>query len=110
MLEGIYTEQIFQHPSLRPALPQPQETSGTTAGSEAIYRYSLRESDYPVLSLAEPISDNVGDVIMPGHYELALTDERDFLILIQSKNPVAIIPVIKVEEDASEKQRLNDKK
>ena len=30
------------------------------------------------------------------------------MILLQSKNPVALIPVVKVEEDATEKVRLED--
>ncbi len=110
MLEGIYAEQVFNHRSVRPYIPCPQETSGYFTGSQAIYRYSLKDSDYPTISIADPLYDGQGDVIPPGHYELALSDERDFLILMQSKNPRAIIPVFKVEEDKTEEQRLNDKK
>lgn len=110
MLEGIYVNGVFNHPSLRPDLPSPQETSGTYIGSDAIYRYSLKDSDYPTLSIAEPIFDGNGGVIPPGHYELALSDEKDFFILMQSKNPRAIIPVFQVDEDINEEQRLNDPK
>ncbi|MFR1672846.1 MAG: hypothetical protein ACLSWI_07890 [Candidatus Gastranaerophilaceae bacterium] len=110
MLEGIYVNQVLNHKSVRPYIRCPQETSGYFTGTQAIYRYSLKDSDYPILSLAEPLFDGQGDVIPPGHYELALSDERDFLILMQSKNPRAIIPVFKVEEDLTEQQRINDKK
>ena len=48
-------------------------------------------------------------MIKPGHYEIALSDSMEFLILLESKNPIAIIPVIKIEEDATEKERLNNK-
>lgn len=110
MLEGLFFENTIMHDRIRPYPIEPQETSGLTVGSEAIYRYALRESDYPTLIIIDPIYDGEKDVIKPGHYELALSDEKDFLILIQSKEPVAIIPVFKIEEDDTEKARLNDPK
>lgn len=110
MIEGIYVDRVWMHPNIRPYPIEPQETSGTSVGSQMIYRYALRESDYPTLIIVDPIYDGEKDVIKPGHYELALSDERDFLILVQSKEPVAIIPVFKIQEDDSEKDRLNDKK
>ena len=110
MIDGMYTDAVFMHPNIRPYPQQPQNMSGNRLGSEAIYRYALEESDYPTLVLADNLFDREMDFIPPGHYELALTDEWDFLLLLQSKKPVAIIPVIKVEEDDSEKDRLNDQK
>lgn len=99
MLEGIYTETILMHPEIRPYPIHPQETGGVIQGTQAIYRYSLRDSDYPILIIIDEISDSEGDKIPAGHYELALSDERDFLIIMQSKKPIAIIPTFKVEED-----------
>ena len=110
MLEGVFAENVLTHPNVRPYPQQPQETSGYYVGTQAIYRYSLKDSDYPTLIITDPLFDNAGGVINSGYYELALSDMRDFLILIQSKNPVAVIPVIKVEEDATEPARLNNKK
>ncbi len=110
MLEGLFVEKVLMHETIRPYPIEPQETSGLSVGSEMYYRYSLRESDYPTLIIIDPIYDGEKNVIKPGHYELALSDERDFLILIQSKKPIAIIPVFKIEEDESEKDRLNDPK
>lgn len=109
MLEGMYVEKVLTHPNIRPYPIEPQETSGYFVGSQAIYKYSLKDSDYPTLIIPEPLYDNDGGIITPGYYELALTDSREFLILMQSKNPRAIIPVIKIEEDASEHARLNNK-
>ncbi len=99
MLEGIYTEGVLQFKEIRPYPIEPQETSGVSLGSQTIYRYSLQDSDYPILILVENISDGEGHKIEAGHYELALSDERDFLILMQTKNPVAIIPAFKIEEE-----------
>lgn len=110
MLEGVFAENVLTHPNVRPYPQQPQETSGYYVGTQAIYRYSLKDSAYPTLIITDPLFDNAGGVINSGYYELALSDMRDFLILIQSKNPVAVIPVIKIEEDATEAARLNNKK
>lgn len=110
MFEGIYTEHILMHPTIRAYPQQPQNMSGVTLGSQAIYRYSLDDSDYPTLVLANYLFDGEMDFIPPGHYELALSDDWDFFILLQSKEPKAIFPVIKVEEDESEKKWLQDPK
>ncbi len=110
MIEGIYTDTVLMHPTIRAYPPQPQNMSGIRMGSQAIYRYALDESDYPTLVLANYLFDGEMDFIQPGHYELALSDDWRFFILAQSKTPIALIPVIKVEEDESEKDRLNDPK
>ena len=95
MLEGMFVESIMTHSETR-AYPQyPTITSGESLGSDSIYRYGLRESSYPTLSLVDNICDNVGNCIPPGHYELALSDDRQFLILIESKQPLAIMPMEK---------------
>lgn len=109
MLEGIFAENVLNHPNVRPYPQQPQETSGYYVGTQAIFRYSLKNSDYPTLIIPDPLFDNAGGMIKPGYYELALSDMRDFLILIQSKEPIAVIPVIKIEEDTTEQTRLNNK-
>ena len=93
MFEGMYVDQVLMHENIRAYPIMPQETSGVDLGSQAIYRYALKESDYPTLIIIDPIYDNGGNVIQPGYYELALSDMRDFLILIQSKKAFAIIPV-----------------
>jgi hypothetical protein len=98
------------HPTTRPDPIMPQETSGITVDSKTYVRYSLAESDYPTLVIVDPIYDGDGNVIKPGYYELALSDSQEFLLLIQSKEAVAVIPVFKVEEDALEPVRLNNKK
>ncbi len=110
MIEGIYTDTVLMHPTIRPYPQQPQNMSGVRMGSQAIYRYALEESEYPTLVLANYLFDGEMDFIRPGHYELALDDEWKFLILLQSKNPVALIPTVKIEEDISQKDRLNDPK
>lgn len=106
----MYVENIMMHSETR-AYPQyPTITSGEMLGTDSIYRYSLRESSYPTLSIVDKITDGQGNFIQPGHYELALSDERDFLILIQGKQPIAIMPVFKLEIETSEKSQIMDNK
>ena len=90
MLEGIFVEKVLTQEYIRPYPQQPQETSGYFVGSQAIYKYSLKSSDYPTIIIPDPLYDNDGGVIRPGFYELALSDSRDFLILLESKNPSAV--------------------
>lgn len=110
MLEGIYVDKILMYSETRVYPIKPQDTAGLVVGTQSFYRYSLRESTYPTLSIVDEISDGQGNIIPPGHYELALSDERDFLILIQSKKAIAIIPVFKVEVDMSQYEQVRDKK
>lgn len=110
MLEGAFFDNVMMHSETRPYPQSPQETAGVVLGSESIYRYGLRESTYPTLSIVDEITDGKGHFIPPGHYELALTDNMEFLILIQSKTAVAVIPVIHVEVEISEEKQVRDNK
>ncbi len=110
MIEGLYVDNIMMHSETRVYPAEPQITAGLIVGSQSFYKYSLRESSYPTLSLVDELTDGQGHVIPPGHYELALSDERDFLILIQSKKAVAIIPVFKIDIDMSQYEVVRDKK
>jgi hypothetical protein len=109
MLEGIYVDKIMLFKESRIYPQEPQITAGLIVGDQSFYKYSLRESTYPTLTLVDEISDGQGNIIPPGHYELALSDEKDFLILIESKKAVAIIPVFKVEIDMSQYEQVHDK-
>lgn len=108
--EGFFVEDIFTQKDARPYPVQPQETAGLYTGTQAIYRYSLPDSEFPILTIDDPLFDAMGNVLPPGHYELALSDDRKYLLLLDTKQLCAVVPVIKIEEDASEDDRLSDKK
>lgn len=110
MFEGVYVDSIMMHSETRVYPTEPQITAGLIVGTQAIYRYGLRESSYPTLTLVEELRDINGNTIPAGHYELALSDERDFLILIEAKKAIALIPVFKVEIDMSRYEQVRDKK
>ncbi|MBR6098948.1 hypothetical protein IKP85_04305 [bacterium] len=109
MFEGYFVDYTQMHPMGRVYPKMPQTTSGVYDASKTYVRYALRDSDYPTLIIVDPIYDNSGNTIYPGYYELALSDSHEFLLLMQSKEAVAVIPVFKVEEDAKEPERLNNK-
>lgn len=110
MLEGLYVDNVMMHSETRVYPTEPQISAGLIVGTQSYYKYSLRESSYPTLSLVEELTDSYGNTIAPGHYELALSDEKDFLILIESKKAIAIIPVFKVEIDMSQYSQTRDDK
>lgn len=101
MLEGVYAEGVLNFKQIRPYPQEPQETSGITLGAQGYYRYALPISDYPVLTIIDDIFDLEGNKIPHGHYSLALSIDKNFLILMQSEKAIAIIPTFKVEEDKS---------
>lgn len=109
MFDGAFVDYTLMHPMGRVYPKMPQETSGVYPASKTYTRYSLADSDYPTLIIVDPIYDHGENVIQPGYYELALADSHEFLLLMQSKEAIAVIPVFKVEEDAKEPQRLNNK-
>lgn len=110
MLEGQFVDNAFKFEDLRQYAIMPSDAFSTSDGSNSIYKYALKESEYPTLILTDPLKDEEGKALLPGHYELAISDLRDYFILMQSKKPLAIFPVFKVEEDLSEQDRANDKK
>lgn len=110
ILEGIFFENAMLHSETRPYPQYPTITAGVMTGTQSIYRYGLRESTYPTLSIVDEISDGQGNIIPAGHYELALSDDRQFLILIQAKKPIAVMPVFKVEVSMDKKSQVHDNK
>ena len=85
--------------------------SGTYEKDKPVYRMAYPSSIYPVLNLGYPIYDNIGNRLEPGHYEVALSTDKKFLLLIQSKKLVAKVPVIEVDfdEQSYEEQRTKMK-
>lgn len=110
ILEGMFFENAMMHSETKVYPQYPTISAGTKTGTEAIYRYGLRESSYPTLSVVDELSDGMGNYIPTGHYELALSDDRQFLILIEKKQPLAIMPVFKVEVSMDAKPQVHDKK
>ena len=85
--------------------------SGAKTDDNTIYLYAYPSSIYPTLNLGYPIYDNLGNKIDPGHYEVALSFDKKYLLLIQSKQLIARIPVIKIDfdEQAYEESQQNFK-
>lgn len=110
ILEGMYFENAMLHSETRVYPQYPMITSGLMEGMDSVYKYGLRESSYPTLSMAYELSDGMGNKIPAGHYELALSDDRQFLLIIESKQPRAIIPVFRVETAMSTEGQVHDRK
>ena len=87
-------------------IPYSFSQSGLFVSQDSIYRYSLPSTPEPVLTIVDYIPDYNGNFIKPGHYILALSDDKEFLLLIESHNLVAVIPVFKIAENKEELQKM----
>ena len=83
--------------------------SGLLENQSALARYQHSNLHEPILKIADYISDYNGNYIAPGMYELALSDDKEFLLLIQSHNLIAIIPVFKLAENEAEVEKIRKK-
>ena len=102
MLEGILTPALRDIEYLAPCAPYPRTPSGITVHEKTIYRYSIPTDEQPNLIIVNYIPDYNGNFIKPGHYQLALSDDKEFLYLIESRNLIAVIPVFKLAENEKE--------
>ena len=76
---------------------------------KAVYRHALDKTPNPNLISPYVLFD--GDKqLEPGHYELALSNDKKFLFLIQSQELKAIVPAIKVVYKKSDEyqKRVNE--
>lgn len=101
---GIYLAQVPTITDLLP--PRGPETypSGIYADQNEVERYSTKPSKHPNLIIVNTICDDDGNIIMPGYYELVLSDDRQMLNLVQAGKIIATFPVFKLEEDKSQEQ------
>ncbi len=109
MIDGIITPPIRDIDYLAPSAPYPLTQSGIQVGQNAIYKYSVPTDEQPTLTIVDYIPDYNGNFIKPGHYELALSNDKEFLYLIQSNDLIAVIPVFKLAENKSELKKYRDK-
>ena len=106
MIDGIITPALRDIDYLAPAAPYPVVPSGLTVHQGTIYRYSIPTDEQPTLLIPDYIPDHNGNFINPGYYQLALSDDREFLYLIESKDLKAVIPVFKIAENKTELRKL----
>lgn len=102
--------------SIKPNLRNVEDTvpysfsqSGLFIGQDAIYKYAHPTTPEPILTIVDYIPDYNGNFIKPGHYILALSDDKEFLLLIESHNLIAIIPVFKIAENKDELNKMYTK-
>lgn len=85
--------------------PHPAYKSGLESDVENLYADKMPSIENPVLVLPYVLYSESKDALMPGYYELALSSDKKFLLLIESKRLRAKIPVFKLVED----KKLDDK-
>jgi len=110
MLPGIFSQELESVDAIMPYPPYPSYPSGLVDSDDALYRYAHKSSEAPNLIIVNPIYDNDRNVILPGYYGLVLSDDRKFLLLVQSEKIIAVLPVFKLEIDKVQTEQLQDKK
>ena len=106
MIDGIVTPALRDIDYLAPAAPYPVIPSGLTVHQGTVYRYSIPTDEQPTLLISDYIPDHSGNFITPGYYQLALSDDREFLYLLESHELRAVIPVFKIAENERELHKL----
>lgn len=94
---------------LAPSAPYPSVPSGLTVHQGTIYRYAVPTDEQPSLIITDYIPDYNGNFIPPGIYELALSNDREFLYIIESKDLIAVLPVFKIAENKEELRKYQEK-
>lgn len=88
----------FQIPKIREfedIITFPAEKTGIYDKDKAMYIYRLDKTKNPNMICPFALRDGE-DYLEPGHYEVALSDDRRYLLLIQSRELKALVPAIKV--------------
>lgn len=106
MIDGILTPALRDIDYLAPAAPYPVIPSGLTVHQGSVYRYSIPTDEQPTLLISDYIPDHNGNFINPGYYQLALSDDREFLYLLESHELKAVIPVFKISDNQRELDKL----
>ena len=88
----------------------PKYPSGLLENQKPIHRYQHSTKQEPVLRLNEYIYDYNGNCISPGMYTLALSDNKEYLLLIESHNLIAVIPVFKLAQNQAEVEKIKQEK
>lgn len=79
--------------------------SGLKEQDKGNVRFGPKSTDYPNLIIVNPISDDDGNIILPGYYELVLSYDRTMLSLMQAGKEIAKVPVFKIDIDKNQEQK-----
>jgi hypothetical protein len=94
-------------------LPYPATDSGILDSHKGYIKFGYPSSSYPVLQMPYILSDNDGNTIPPGHYEIVLSPNRKTLYFVESKQIKASIPVANLVEkmvsEEEERKKIKEK-
>ena len=98
-----------------PAIDQLAPYKGTLSGEKEYqkpsYNYGPPSTKYPILALEDNIVDDNGKGLKKGFYEVRISENKDFLLFVQSGKVKAKIPIINYESLKKQvsQQALNSK-
>lgn len=89
-------------------LPYPSCPSGLFTEQNPIYTHGYETSEYPILIIPNKIYDNSGNFLNPGYYSAALSDDKKFILLIESNLLKAKLPVASLVEEQKKDSELRE--
>lgn len=72
--------------------------SGVMVEQKTIYTFAYPSSEYPVAIFPQELFDDSGNSISDGYYSVMLSEDKKFLLLVQSNILKAKVPVVKYVE------------
>lgn len=90
-------------------------SSGIVPQEKPIYVYAYPSSGFPVVIFPQKLFDESGNSISDGYYSVILSEDKKFLLLVQSSVLKAKVPVAKfvevklTPEEAAEESEIKDR-
>ena len=89
--------------------PYESEKAGIRYQEKPHVRFAYPDSTYPVLLVDKYLFDDDGTALPVGYYEVGLSNDKKFLLLSQSKQIIAKVPVYLYEEiEKTEKEKKKE--
>ena len=79
-------------------VPKQSYPSGAKDEHNPVYRWGYDATENPIVRIPYTIRDNAGFIAPSGIYEVILSDDKKFFLLVQSKKLIFKVPVVSYEE------------
>ena len=99
----------IQNNDERLLFPYERYKSGNKNEENPIYKYALPNSKYPIIIVPDKILlDDKFNYLNPGYYEVAISNDEKFLLLIQAKKLILKVYIINFETKIKDTKLYED--
>ena len=79
-------------------VPKATYPSGAKDEHNPIYLWGYDSTENPIVRIPYSIKDNAGFSASPGIYEVIISNEQNYFLLVQSKRLILKVPIVKLEQ------------